>query len=103
MIGRNHGNAHTRRVGTRYVLALLVAVIAVVSFVVLLRFGRYHGGESEDIFLAARMSFRERRFHSLQRTEAFSDTSKSVPFQNVFRSELISSLIVLFFQPGSGV
>jgi len=87
-------------VGTRYVLALLVAVIAVVSFVVLLRFGRYHGGESEDIFLAARMSFRERRFHSLQRTEAFSDTSKSVPFQNVFRSELIRSLncLVLFNQ-----
>src|SRR5215469_13015102 len=50
MIGRNHGSAHMKRVGTRYVLAPLVAVM---SFVVLLRFGRYHGGESEDIFLAA--------------------------------------------------
>jgi hypothetical protein len=44
-----------KRVGTRYVLAPLVAVMSFVlmSFVVLLRFGRYHGGESEDIFLAA--------------------------------------------------
>jgi hypothetical protein len=45
-------------VGTRYALAPLVAVM---SFIVLLRFGRYHGGESEDIFLAARMSFRQRQ------------------------------------------
>jgi len=34
---------------------------------------------------------------SLQSKEAFFDTSKSVPFQHVFRSKLISSLIVLFF------
>jgi hypothetical protein len=31
------------------------------SFIVLLRFGGYHGGESEDIFLAAGVSFRERQ------------------------------------------
>jgi hypothetical protein len=59
MIGRNHGSAPPEKGGAPgYVLAPLAAVM---SFIVLLCFGRYHGGESEDILLAARMSFRERQ------------------------------------------
>ena len=38
---------------------VLAPLVAVMSFIVLLCFARYHGGESEDIFMTARMSFRE--------------------------------------------